>query len=42
MKKIIAGVLLSAFGVAAFAACPPYQPYGCHPVGTKMQCGCGQ
>jgi hypothetical protein len=41
MKKIIASILLMA-SVSAFAACPPYSPYGCKQgMNGKMICGCG-
>lgn len=42
MKKIIVSIVLTVAATAAFAACPPYAPYGCQPYGTKMICGCGK
>ena len=42
MKTLIASVLLTITGVA-FAACPPYAPYGCQQtLSGKMICGCGR
>ena len=41
MKSLIAVVLMTAS--VAFAACPPYAPYGCHPgPNGKIVCGCGR
>jgi hypothetical protein len=41
MKKVIASFLLLA-SFSAFAACPPYAPYGCKQgMNGKMICGCG-
>jgi hypothetical protein len=42
MKKVIATVAL-LFATSAFAACPPYAPYGCQMMPNgKMLCGCGR
>lgn len=42
MKKLVAAVALFAVTAAAFAACPPSQPYRCVPgINGKMICGCG-
>lgn len=41
MKNLIAALLLTITGMA-YAACPPYAPYGCvQTYGGKMKCGCG-
>lgn len=41
-KSILLLITLLTMASSAFAECPVYKPYGCHPVGGKMQCGCGQ
>ena len=42
MKKALA-ISLFAFASVAFAACPPYAPYGCQQtLSGKMICGCGR
>jgi len=42
MKKLFAIALIAISG-AAYAACPPYAPYGCTPgPNGKMICGCGR
>lgn len=43
MKFAIKVLALLAFTAAtAFAGCPSYAPYGCHPTyNGKMACGCG-
>ena len=42
MKKFIIAFVLSITTLSAFAACPPYSPYGCRQgMNGKMICGCG-
>ena len=42
MKKLITAIVIATAAVAAFASCPPMQPYGCTPgYNGKMICGCG-
>lgn len=42
MKKALVTLVLLVSSTA-FAACPPYAPYGCYQgVNGKMVCGCGR